>query len=217
MGVGGLGLFISLEVYIMNLVRNITKAIRVSLVLWVLVAIIYPFIILGAGAAIFPFQANGSIMQNIQGEPIGSTLIGQQFRSERYFHGRPSAIRYSQGKKAAPTGISGASNLAPSNPDLLKRIIEEANELKDNNIKPVPDLIYTSGSGLDPHISLEAVQEQIDRVARARNIPANEISPLIAKFIDGKFLGIFGERGVNILRLNYALDLQEFNRNKSNY
>ncbi|WP_017317454.1 K(+)-transporting ATPase subunit C [Mastigocladopsis repens] len=200
----------------MSILREVAKAIRITLVLWLLTAIIYPLLILFVGQ--FPFlkdKAQGSIVQNIKGEEIGSALIGQQFRSDQYFHGRPSAVRYSQGKQAKPTGISGASNFAPSNPNLLKRIEAEANQLQDENIQPLADLIYTSGSGLDPHISVKAAREQLDRVARARGLRPDEIFPLINKYTEGKFLGIFGEPGVNVLKLNYALDLDEFNRQQN--
>ncbi|MGI8500507.1 MAG: K(+)-transporting ATPase subunit C [Hassallia sp.] len=201
----------------MSIVREAIRAIRITLVLWLLTAIIYPlFILLIAQVPFFQEKANGSIIYNFKDEPIGSALIGQQFRNERYFHGRPSTVRFSQGKQAKPTGISGASNLAPSNPELLKRIVEQANQLKDENIKPLADLIYTSGSGLDPHISIEAAREQLDRVARARGVREEEIRPLLDKYTDQRlFLGIFGEPGVNVLRLNYALDLQELNRRQN--
>jgi potassium-transporting ATPase KdpC subunit len=200
----------------MSILREITKAIRISLILWLLTAIIYPLFILLVGQV--PFlkdKAQGSIVQNIQGEEIGSALIGQQFRSEQYFHGRPSTIRYSQGKQGNPTGISGASNLAPSSPELVKRIVEEANRLKDENIQPLAELIYTSGSGLDPHISVKAARDQLERVARARGVRPDEILPFINKYTEGRFLGIFGEPGVNLLKLNYALDLDEFNRQEN--
>ncbi|MDZ8053996.1 MAG: K(+)-transporting ATPase subunit C [Aulosira sp. ZfuVER01] len=199
----------------MSIIREIIRAIRVTLVLWLLTAIIYPLAILVVGQVAFPSQANGSIMQNIDAQPIGSALIGQAFTSDKYFHGRPSTVRYSQGKKAKPTGISGASNLAPSNPELLNRIVEQANQFRDENIQPTADLIYTSGSGLDPHISFKAARQQLERVARARNIKEDEIFPLINKYTDGRFLWIFGEPGVNVLRLNYALDLQEINRQQN--
>lgn len=200
----------------MSIVREVIRAIRITLALWLLTAIIYPlFILLIAQVPFLQEKANGSIVYNFKDEPIGSALIGQQFRDERYFHGRPSTVRYSQGKQAKPTGISGASNLAPSNPELLKRIVEQANQLKDENIQPLPDLIYTSGSGLDPHISIKAAREQLDRVARARGVREDEIRPLIDKYTDQRFLWIFGEPGVNVLRLNYALDLQELNRRQN--
>lgn len=195
----------------MNFIRETITAVRMTLVLWLLTAIIYPLGILVIGQVLFPFQANGSVMVNLDNQVIGSALIGQTFTSERYFHGRPSAVRYSEGKKASPTGISGASNFAPSNPVLLERIVEEANQLQEQNIEPLGDLIYASGSGLDPHISLRSARQQLSRVASARDVEENEIIPLINKYTDGRFLGIFGEPGVNVLRLNYALDLQEIN------
>ena len=200
----------------MSIVREAIRAIRITLVLWLLTAIIYPlFILLIAQVPFLQEKANGSIIYNFKDEPIGSALIGQQFRDERYFHGRPSTVRYSQGKQAKPSGISGASNLAPSNPELLKRIVEQANQLKDENIQPLADLIYTSGSGLDPHISLKAAREQLDRVAKARGVREEEIRFLLDKYTDKRFIGIFGEPGVNVLRLNYALDLQELNRRQN--
>lgn len=196
----------------MNFIKEIIRSIRITLVIWLITAIIYPLAILVIGQGLFPSQANGSIMQNIEAQPIGSALIGQVFTSEKYFHSRPSAVRYSQGRKAKPTGISGASNLAPGNPELINRIIEKANQLRDENIQPWADLIYTSGSGLDPHISVNAARQQLEIVARARDVKVEEIFPLINKYTDGRFLGIFGEPGVNVLRLNYALDLQDINR-----
>lgn len=196
----------------MSIMREIIRAISITLVLWLLTGIIYPLGIVVVGQVFFPFSANGSIMQNIDAKPIGSALIGQVFTSDRYFHGRPSVVRYSQGKKARPTGISGGSNLAPSNPDLINRITEEANQLRDENLQPLADLIYTSGSGLDPHISLKAARQQLERVARARGVQEDEIIPLINRYTDGRFLFIFGEPGVNVLRLNYALDLEDINR-----
>jgi K+-transporting ATPase ATPase C chain len=186
-----------------------------TLLLWLLTAIIYPLAILWFGQLAFPAAANGSVILNIDAQPIGSSLIGQVFRSDKYFHGRLSAVRYSQGKKASPTGISGGTNFAPSNPELTKRILEEVTQFEDENIQAASDLIYTSGSGLDPHISLKATRQQLPRVAQARNIKEDEIIPLINKYTDGRFLGIFGEPGVNVLRLNYALDLQELNRRQN--
>jgi len=197
------------------IIRESIRAIFITLMLWLLTAIIYPLIILVVGQVLLPYQANGSIMRNLNDQPIGSALIGQVFTSERYFQSRPSTVRYSQGKKAKPTGISGASNLAASNPELLKRILEQANKLQDENRQPLADIIYTSGSGLDPHISLKAAIQQLSRVASARGVQEVEILRLINKYTDGRFLGIFGEPGVNVLRLNYALDLQDINRQQN--
>ena len=191
----------------MSIAREVSRAIRLTLVLWVLTAVIYPFLMVGLGQVLFPFQANGSLVQNLQGQPVGSALIGQVFTSERYFQSRPSTVDYSQGEKAGKTGISGASNLAPSNPELLKRIQGQATQLQESGIQPIADLVYTSGSGLDPHITLEAAQAQLERVAEARNLSSDEIVPLINKHTQGRFLGIFGEPGVNVLNLNRELDV----------
>lgn len=190
----------------MSITTDTTRAIRMSLVLWVLTAIIYPLIAIAIGF-IFPFQASGSIVQN-QGKNVGSALIGQAFASTQYFQSRPSTTNYSQGDDAKPTGVSGASNLAPSNRDLLKRIQADIGKLKQTVIEqPTADLVYTSGSSLDPHISITAANVQIDRVAKARSRSPEQIKQLVAKNTDGRFLGIFGEPGVNLLKLNMALDI----------
>lgn len=196
--------------------REITRAIRLSLVLWVLTAVIYPLLILVVGQ--FPFlqdKANGSLVQNLDGKVIGSALIGQAFTSDRYFQSRPSTTNYSSFTQqerdpeniGQRTGVSGASNLAPSNPDLLLRITEQSDRLQEGSIQPIADLVYTSGSSLDPHITLEAAQVQLERVAKARDISTDEIIPLIIKHTRGRFLGIFGEPGVNVLNLNRDLDV----------
>ena len=209
------------------MVRDIITGIRSTLVLWVLTALIYPFIMLGIGA-IFPEQANGSLIPNPKGQGfVGSALIGQPFTSERYFQSRPSTTTYSTGdakKKedvegVLKTGISGASNLAPSNtaqllkddrkpedPDLIKRISADVDTLKKAGIQPTADLVYTSGSSLDPHISVEAAKAQIQRVATARSLDLNKVEIMINQHTNGRFLGIFGEPGVNVLQLNLALD-----------
>lgn len=196
----------------MSIVREASRAIRMTLVLWVLTALIYPVLMLLIGQVVFPYQANGSLVPNIEGKVVGSALIGQVFTSDLYFHPRPSTVEYSQGKNAIPTGLSGASNLAPSNPELVKRIEAEIERLEENDIQPTGDLVYTSGSGLDPHISVEAAIAQLERVATARNLSAEDIAPLIAKHVQGRFLGIFGEPGVNVLNLNRELDLFALSR-----
>ncbi len=199
----------------MSVMRNLSRAIRMTLVLWVLTAIIYPAAITAIGQAAFHERAMGSLVYNLKGQVVGSALIGQRFLSARYFHGRPSTVLYSQTKDAQPTGVSGASNLAPSNPELLKRIKTEINQLQEANINPTADLIYTSGSGLDPHITLAAADAQVERVANARGIASKDIKKLIEKYTDGRFLGIFGEPGVNFLRLNNALAVDELNRQQN--
>ncbi|CAD0232212.1 potassium translocating ATPase, subunit C [Planktothrix agardhii] len=186
--------------------RDLLTAIRTTLVLWVLTAILYPVLILIIGQGIFPFQANGSLIKNPQGEIIGSALIGQNFTSNRYFISRPSSVDYSPVKDGLATGISGGSNLAPSNPDLLKKVTERIDQLQSNKMTPTVDLVYSSGSGLDPHISIQAAKAQIQRVANARSLNPNQVEILINKNTENKFLGIFGELGVNVLKLNLDLD-----------
>ncbi|MEQ9373192.1 MAG: K(+)-transporting ATPase subunit C [Coleofasciculus chthonoplastes F3-SA18-01] len=190
----------------MSVIRETITGIRATLVLWILTALIYPFLMIFIGQVFFPYQANGSLITNNQGQVIGSALIGQSFSSERYFWSRPSSINYSEGEDAAPTGVSGASNLAPSNPELIIRIQETIAQLQEAGIEPTADLVYASGSGLDPHISIEAARRQIERVAQARSLETNQVETLIRQYTDGRFFGIFGEPGVNVLRLNLALD-----------
>jgi potassium-transporting ATPase KdpC subunit len=204
--------------------REIMRAIRSTLVLWVLVAVIYPFFTLAIGQFVFPYQANGSLIKNAQGQVVGSALIGQPFTSDRYFNSRPSTSSYSTANPqkdeagVLKTGISGASNLAPSNPALLDRIRGKADpdpskaiagdlpRLQKANIQPTADLVYTSGSSLDPHITPEAARAQIQRVAKARRLLPNQLEILVHQYTDERFLGIFGEPGVNVLKLNLALD-----------
>jgi len=196
----------------MSQLRQINKAIRSTLALWVLTAFLYPLFMLLFGYVALSFQANGSLLTNPQGTVVGSVLIGQPFSSERYFWSRPSTTNYSTAdpKKdeagILKTGVSGASNLAPSNPALLERVQGEVARLKQANIQPTADLVYTSGSSLDPHITPEAAQAQAQRIATARRINPNQIQKLIDQNTDGRFLGIFGEPGVNVLKLNIALD-----------
>jgi len=186
--------------------RDLLTAIRTTLVLWVLTAILYPVLILIIGQSIFPFQANGSLIKNSQGEIVGSALIGQNFTSNRYFISRPSSVDYSPVKDGLATGISAGSNLAPSNPDLLKKVTERIDQLQSNNIIPTADLVYSSGSGLDPHISIQVAKAQIQRVANARSLNPNQVEDLVNKNTENRFLGIFGEPGVNVLKLNLDLD-----------
>lgn len=197
-------------------IRETSRIIRIVLILWLLVAIIYPFAIFGIGQTLFNFQANGSIRtSNFNGKPIGSVLIGQQFITDKYFHSRPSVINYAQGNAGEPRGISGGSNLSPGDNKLIQRIKEELELLQEEDTAVLPELIYASGSGLDPHISLNAAIKQLPRVASSRNIRPDEIFVLLQKYTDKKFLGIFGEPGINILRLNYALDVQDFSRQQN--
>jgi K+-transporting ATPase ATPase C chain len=195
----------------MSILREMTTAIKMTIGLWVITAVLYPLLILGIGQ-LFPYQAGGSLLKNTQGQVVGSALIGQPFSSDRYFLSRPSTTSYSTADPAKDeagilkTGVSGASNLAPSNPSLLERVAETIATLKQAGIQPTADLVYTSGSSLDPHISLESARSQVPRITTARNLDTNQVEILITQNTDGRFLGIFGEPGVNVLRLNLALD-----------
>ncbi|BAY66285.1 K+ transporting ATPase, KdpC subunit [Calothrix brevissima NIES-22] len=199
----------------MSLATEASRAIRSTLVLWIISAIIYPFMMIAIGQIVFPSQANGSLITNSQGQVIGSSLIGQPFKSDRYFNSRPSTTSYSTANpqqdeaKILQTGVSGASNLAPSNSALLERIKGKDGDftrLKTAGIQPTADLVYTSGSSLDPHITPTAAKAQISRIAKARGISPQQLETLIQQHTDSRFLGIFGEPGVNILQLNLALD-----------
>ncbi|NJL19632.1 MAG: K(+)-transporting ATPase subunit C [Leptolyngbyaceae cyanobacterium SM1_3_5] len=208
----------------MSFAREASRAVRSTLALWVLTAMLYPLLMLAIGQIVFPYQANGSLIRNAQNEVVGSALIGQPFTSDRYFNSRPSTSSYSTADPAADegrvlqTGVSGASNLAPSNVALLDRIrgkgdpdpeqaIEgEIPRLQQAGIQPTADLVYTSGSSLDPHITPAGAAAQINRVATARGLQPNQLEDLIRQNTDGRFLGIFGEPGVNVLKLNLALD-----------
>lgn len=188
------------------MIRELLIACRSTLLLWLLTALIYPFLMILVGQTLFPYQANGSLIKNDQGQIIGSALIGQSFTLPEYFQSRPSVINYSEGEEAQPTGLSGASNLAPSNPELLSRIQGTLVESKKAGIQPTADLVYTSGSGLDPHITPQTARAQIQRMATARSLDPNQLELLITKHIEGRFLGIFGEPRINVLKLNLALD-----------
>ena len=215
----------------MSVTRDVGRALRATLVLWVLVALIYPLAMVAFAQVVFPYQANGSLLKNAQGKVVGSALIGQPFTSDKYFNSRPSTTSYSTadpGKDPSGkpldtagilnTGVSGASNLAPSNPALLDRIKGKSDpdpkkaiegdipRLQKAGVKPTGDLVYTSGSSLDPHITPEGAATQIERVAKARGLKPKQLEELIQKNTDGRFLGIFGEPGVNVLKLNLALD-----------
>jgi K+-transporting ATPase ATPase C chain len=205
--------------------NEIVRAIRITIVLWVLVAVIYPAGMLAIAQLPFlSYQANGSLIRNAQGQIVGSALIGQPFTSDKYFNSRPSTTNYSTAdpKKddagILKTGVSGASNLAPSNPALLDRIkgksdpdpskaiVGDIPRLQTAGVQPTADLIYTSGSSLDPHITPEAAKAQIQRVALARKVEPSQLEALIQQNTDRRFLGIFGEDGVNVLKLNLAID-----------
>jgi K+-transporting ATPase ATPase C chain len=168
----------------------------------------------GIAQAIFPNQAQGSLIAR-DGTVVGSALIGQQFTSDKYFHGRPSATTApdpNDSTKTVPAPYnaanSGGSNLGPSNKALIDRVQSDMEALKkENPSMPVPaDLVTTSASGLDPDISPEAALFQVPRVAKARNLPEDRVRQLVTDNTQGRLLGLLGEPRVNVLQLNLALD-----------
>jgi len=194
--------------------KHIRPAIVMIIAMTVLTGLIYPLAMTGIAQAVFPYQANGSLIKK-DGKVIGSALIGQSFTSDKYFHGRPSATTEPDPKdptKTIPTPYaadnSGASNLGPTSKALVDRVKAEAAKLAaENPSTPVPsDLVTTSASGLDPDITPAGALFQVPRVARARGLPEDQVRQLVQNNITGRFLGIIGEPHVNVLKLNLALD-----------
>lgn len=176
----------------------------------VITGLAYPLVITGLSKAIFPRQAGGSLIVR-QGQVLGSEWIGQSFTDPAHFWGRPSATVDGEGKPLPYNGVnSGASNLAPSHPDLAKAVRERIATLRAADPEatgPVPvDLVTASGSGLDPHISPAAAAFQVHRVAKARGLDEAKLHELVRHHTEGVQYGLFGEARVNVLRLNLALE-----------
>jgi potassium-transporting ATPase KdpC subunit len=185
--------------------RQIVPAIIAFLALTLLTGVAYPLAVTGVAQVAFAHRADGSLVQR-DGTVVGSSLIGQAFSSKRYFRPRPSAA--GDGYDGAS---SSASNLGPTNPDLLDAVAERVtayralNGLSADAVVPI-DAVTSSGSGLDPHISPENAQLQARRIARARRLPLDRVLELVDENTDGRSLGFLGEPGVNVLELNLALD-----------
>ena len=183
--------------------KLIIQSILLTIVFTVLTGVLYPLVVTGIAQVAFKDKANGSLIER-DGKVVGSELLAQQFTGAKYFWPRPSAGSYA-------TVPSGASNLGPTSGALQSNVTANAKAFRDgNNLPadaPVPaDMVFTSGSGLDPHISPEAARLQIARVAAERKLSADQVSALVEKFIEPSQWGFLGEPRVNVLRLNLALD-----------
>jgi len=182
--------------------KNLLISFSMTIATTILFGIIYPLIVTGLAQLIFPHRANGQLIEK-DGAVVGSSIIGQGFSSPGYFHSRPSAA--GNGWDAAN---SGGSNLGPTNQKLLDRVKGDvATAQSDNPGVPVPiDLVTTSASGFDPHITPAAAEYQLTRVAKARGTTVDQLRPLVAKHTEGRQLGFLGEPRVNVLELNLDLD-----------
>jgi potassium-transporting ATPase KdpC subunit len=196
------------------MLKEIRPAVVLLVLLTAITGLVYPLAMTGIAGAIFPVQAQGSLIEK-DGKVIGSSLIGQVFADDKYFHGRPSATVTPDPKDPsknidAPYNAanSGGSNLGPTNKALIDRVKGDVDKLKEENPNAaVPiDLVTTTAGGLDPHISPEAALFQVPRVAKARNMPEDRVRQLVSDRIEGRLLGLLGEPRVNVLALNLALD-----------
>ena len=196
------------------MLRQIRPAIMMIVVMTIITGFIYPLGMTGLAQLLFPHQANGSLIEK-DGTVIGSELIGQNFTDDKYFHGRPSATTEpdpNDPTKTVPVPYaadnSGGSNLGPTSQALIDRVKDDAEKLTaENPSTPIPvDLVTTSASGLDPDITPAAAEFQVLRVAKARNLPEEKVRAVVAEATQDRFLGVLGEKRVNVLELNLALD-----------
>jgi K+-transporting ATPase ATPase C chain len=196
------------------MLREIRPALILVVALTLITGLAYPLAITGIAEMIFPYQAQGSMMER-DGKVVGSALIGQVFAGNNYFHGRPSATNKPDPNDSTKTidepynaANSGGSNLGPTNKALIDRVKGDVDKLREENPSAdVPqDIVTTSASGLDPHISPEAALFQVPRVAKARGLPEERVRELVRAKAEGRTFGLLGEPRVNVLSLNLALD-----------
>lgn len=186
-----------------RLMKNLLTALLMTIVTTILFGLIYPLAVTGIAQLVFTDKANGQLIKRPDGTIIGSKIIGQPFSGPGYFHSRPSAAG-----TGYDAGASSGSNLGPTNQKLIDRVTADVTTLQaENPGKPIPiDLVTTSASGLDPHISPAGADFQIPRVARSRGMSESEVTLLVAKHTEGRTLGLLGEPRVNVLLLNLELD-----------
>lgn len=184
--------------------KNLLTAVLMTLVTTVLFGLAYPLVVTALAQVVFPDNANGQLIRSADGTVIGSRLIGQPFVSPGYFRSRPSAA----GANGYDAAASSGSNLGPTNQKLIDRVKSDVERLQSENPgKPVPvDLVTTSGSGLDPHITPAAAEFQVPRVARERGMSEDELRRIVDEHTEGRQFGFLGEPRVNVLELNLALD-----------
>jgi K+-transporting ATPase ATPase C chain len=196
------------------MLKEVRPAVVSLLALTMITGLAYPLAVTGIAAVLFPYQAQGSLVER-GGQIVGSALIGQEFKEDRYFHGRPSATVAPDPADASKTipapynaANSGGSNLGPTSKALADRLSEDVAKLKaENPAAAIPvDLVTTSGSGLDPDVSPEGALFQVPRVAKARGVPEEQIRKLVTASVQPPLGGVLGEPRVNVLKLNLALD-----------
>src|SRR5271156_3006559 len=190
----------------MNTLKEIKITVLVTLVLLIICCGIYPVVIFGVGQLLFPEKADGSLVLDAGGKPIASTLLGQTFSADKYFAPRPSAA--GNGYDSTSSGGSNLGALSQTLHDSVKQRVTDyrkANNMGDTQLVPA-DAVTASGSGLDPHISVKNALLQLPRVAKARSMSEDDLKKLVEQYTDGRDFGILGEPGVNIIKLNLALD-----------